>query len=90
VDRHQAYAAVAEWLDRFRSRPFESLEREVGSTVNDRVRVASGEEFLLEARVEWADARRDRLRISVTADGPGCFHLERLEERIVVKRPSGD
>ena len=90
MDRHLAYAAIAAWLDRFRSRPFEVLEREVGTAMNDRVRVASGEEFLLEARVEWADARRDRLRISVTADGPGCFNLERLEERTVVKRPRGD
>lgn len=90
MDRHQAYAAIAAWLDRFRSRPFESLEREVGTAVNDRVQLPTGEEFLLEARVEWADARRDRLRISVTADGPGCFKLERLEERAFVKRPRED
>lgn len=90
MDRHQAYAAIAEWLDRYRSRPFEVLERQVGTAVNDRVQVASGEEFLLEARVDWADARRDRLRISVTADGPSCFNLERLEERTIVKRPFED
>lgn len=90
MDRHQAYAAIAGWLDRFRSRPFEVLEREVGTAVNDRVQVASGEEFLLEARVDWADARRDRLWISVTADSPSCFNLEWLEERTFVKRPAGD
>lgn len=34
--------------------------------------------------VQWADEKKQTLRVQATADGPSCWKLERLEECIVV------
>lgn len=84
MDRHEAYQQVMEILAQYEELPFPELVSLVGQRRSERVRTDSGEEFLIDVRVIWANQEARRLKVIASADSPSTFRLQRLEERVFV------
>jgi len=86
MDRSQAYAVLSKELTFFAGRPWRDLAIEVGSSKEIEVQVEH-EICYLKLNIDWADEEKNRIKISGCLNGPSWWRLERLEERIFVKRP---
>ena len=84
MDRGDAYAVLAAELAERRQAGFAALVAEVGGPARQKFGRIGEEEVVVDTLVEWADSRRDSVRIVATAAGPSCWRVERLEESVVV------
>ena len=89
MNRGEAYAVLAAELAERRRAGFSALVAEVGRTARHRVVRMGGEDVVVETFVEWADPARTSVRVTASAAGPSWWKLERLDESIVVRPPSG-
>ncbi len=85
MNRPDAYQLLCEVLDSYRKMPATVLVALAGSRREERVTGESGDYYLLDVRVAWVDDRQQEIRITAVADTPSTFHLERLDESIVVR-----
>ncbi len=90
LDRDRAYSVLARELERFRILPRQDLVRYISGPVIERMEWDGAEPLTIEIRVDWADEEAGSIRIRATSNGPSCWRLERLEESVVVRRPSID
>ena len=84
MNRAEAYAVVADELERWRRLPFAELARHVGGCPIQRSEALGAEMIEIEVRVRWGDSTRRTVRVEAVANGPSCWNLERLEESIIV------
>jgi len=84
MDRHAAYRIATQLLERYRALPFADLVAHIDHRGQERIPVSTSHELLAEVTVNWADSRREKLRIDVEIDACSTFRLERVEEHVIV------
>ena len=88
MDRHKAYQLLVSVLDGYRDRTAEELEALVSRSHTERT-VLDGEEYLVHVEVEWRSRPQRSFRVCASADSPGTFRLERVEEQLILRPGSG-
>lgn len=84
MTRADAYRHLAEELERWRRLPKAALAARIGVAIPPRTVRIGQEDVSIEIGLEWADSGKERVRVHATANGPGHWKLERLEEEITI------
>jgi hypothetical protein len=84
MNRSDAYLVLSRELNAWREIPYGQLVKFIDEPMISRSARIGEDIVAVTVRVRWADAKRRRILIEATADGPSCWRLERLEESILI------
>ena len=86
MNKGGAYSLLARELNEYRRAGSDVALALVDAPPRKREVWLEGELVVIETRVVWENEKRRTLRVEATAYGPNCFHLERLDE-VMILRP---
>jgi len=86
MNKGGAYSFLAGELNEYPSAGYDAVLALVDAPPRKREVWLEGESIVIETCVTWENEKRHTLRVEATAYGPNCFHLERLDE-VMILRP---
>lgn len=84
MHRADAYAVLARELQTWQQRPYNQVAALVDQPPSETLVQVGQETVTIRASIRWANRKKGTVRVELTADGPSCWRLERLEESIVI------
>jgi hypothetical protein len=87
MDRVEAYRVVGPRVNAMRAESWDALAARVERGMVSEVVWVGGQALEIETEVSWVGEGERELRVTVRANGPSHWRLERLEESFRVKAP---
>jgi len=84
MDKEEAKAVLADFLQPFRRRSYDELRQLMGSQTTDEATGPSGVRYQLEAEVVWDNERKGNLRVLGAVDDGGWWAVMPITDSFII------